>query len=75
MWDGDVRLPKIQLEEPLRVQAKYFLNAVRQRLPLEHSGPRFSVGVVRVLEAVAKSIAAHGQPVAILNENMLTCVS
>jgi Predicted dehydrogenases and related proteins len=75
MWDGDVRLPKIQLEEPLRVQARYFLNAVRQGLQLERSGPQFSVGVVRVLEAIAKSIAAHGQPVAILNERMLTSVS
>lgn len=74
MWDGDVRLPKIQLEEPLRVQARYFLNAVRQRLQLERSGPQFSVGVVRVLEAIAKSIAAYGQPMAILNERMLTSV-
>jgi predicted dehydrogenase len=68
MWEGDVRLPKIQLEEPLKVQAKYFLNAVRNHAPLERSGPQFSVGVVRVLEAVCKSIAQNGQPVTILNQ-------
>jgi predicted dehydrogenase len=65
MWEGDVRLPKVQLEEPLKVQARYFLNAVSQQIPLERSGPQFSVGVVRVLEAVSKSIAANGQPVAV----------
>jgi predicted dehydrogenase len=65
MWEGDVRLPKIQLDEPLKVQARYFLNTVRQQTPPERSGGQFSVGVVRVLEAVAKSVASNGQPVMI----------
>jgi len=65
MWDGDVRLPKVQLEEPLKVQARSFLSAVRGRTPLDRSGPEFSVGVVRVLEAVGKSLEMNGQPITI----------
>lgn len=65
MWDGDVRLPKVQLEEPLKVQARSFLSAVRGRTPLDRSGPEFSVGVVRVLEAVSKSLEMNGQPVSL----------
>jgi len=65
MWDGDVRLPKVQLEEPLKVQARSFLSAVRGRTPLDRSGPEFSVGVVRVLEAVGKSLEMNGQPMTI----------
>ena len=65
MWDGDVRLPKIQLEEPLRVQARYFLNAVRRQVPVDRSGPQFSTGVIRVLEAVSRSVALQGQPITV----------
>lgn len=64
MWDGDVRMPKVQQEEPLKVQARFFLEAVRTESPgISCSGARFSGGVVRVLEAVAESVASNGKPV------------
>jgi predicted dehydrogenase len=63
MWDGDVRMPKIQQEEPLKVQARFFLDAIRRGGGLERSDASFGVGVVRVLAAVAQSLASNGQPV------------
>jgi predicted dehydrogenase len=65
MWDGEVRLPKVHLEEPLKVQARAFLSAIRQKAPLDRSGPKFSIGVVRVLEAVNRSLLTNGQPISI----------
>jgi predicted dehydrogenase len=64
-WDADVRLPKIEAEEPLKVQAQYFLNAVDGRRPLERSSAEFAVGVIRTLEAVTASLKASGRPVAV----------
>ena len=29
-WDGDVRLPKIEATEPLRVQSQYFVDSLRE---------------------------------------------
>lgn len=62
MWDGDVRLPKVELEEPLKAQARAFLEAVR-RGKAARSGPEFSAGVVRALEAAQKSLRSGGRPV------------
>lgn len=62
MWEGDVRLPKIQLEEPLRAQNRHFLEAIKGRVkPRSDAG--FAAGVVRVLEASAQSLAQHGAPI------------
>jgi predicted dehydrogenase len=55
MWDSEIRLPKVQMEEPLRVQDRYFLESIR-RGHAEVSNGVFSVGVVKVLESVAISI-------------------
>jgi predicted dehydrogenase len=62
MWDGDVRLPKIRLEEPLKVQDRCFIQAI-QSGSLKKSGGDFAAGVVRVLEAAARSIRSKGHPV------------
>ena len=62
MWDGDVRLPSIPLEEPLKVQNAAFLRAV-QAGTMERSDGDFVVGVVRVLEAIAESLRRGGAPV------------
>ncbi|MFA6317297.1 MAG: Gfo/Idh/MocA family oxidoreductase [Elusimicrobiota bacterium] len=64
MWDGDVRLPKVRVEEPLRVQDQAFLEAVRTgKVPRSDAG--FSAEVVRVLEAVNESLAQDGAPVSL----------
>jgi predicted dehydrogenase len=60
MWDGDVRLPKIALEEPLRAQGRHFLQAIEGGT-FRSDGP-FAAGVVRTLEAAAKSLAQGGAP-------------
>lgn len=49
-------------EEPLKIQARAFLKAMRGGEP-ERSGPEFSAGVVRVLEAAAKSMKERGRSV------------
>lgn len=49
MWEGDVRLPKIKPEEPLKKQAQAFLNAIQHKGPTISDG-RFALRVVRVLE-------------------------
>jgi predicted dehydrogenase len=58
-WDGDVRLPKIASEEPLRAQARQFLEFL-ERGRVERSDGGFALGVVKTLEAVAASIRAGG---------------
>jgi predicted dehydrogenase len=62
MWDGDVRLPKVQADEPLKIQDRYFLNAVQQGT-LARSNGRFAVGVVKTLEAVSESLKSGGSRV------------
>jgi hypothetical protein len=62
MWDGDVRLPSIPLEEPLKTQDLSFLRAVEAGT-MDRSGGEFVVGVVRMLEAIAESLRRRGAPV------------
>ncbi|HEV2523216.1 MAG TPA: Gfo/Idh/MocA family oxidoreductase [Candidatus Acidoferrales bacterium] len=62
MWDGDVRLPSVAREEPLRTQDMAFLRSIREGT-VDRNGCEFVVGVVRVLEAVAESLRRGGDPV------------
>jgi predicted dehydrogenase len=64
MWDGDVRLPKIVADEPLKVQNRAFLAAVRSGRA-ERSDGAFSLGVVQTLDAVRRSLAQHGCAMAV----------
>jgi len=61
-WEGDVRLPRVTAEEPLKLQGRYFLDAIA-RGSIETSGGEFSLGVVRVLQAIAGSLKMNGRPV------------
>jgi predicted dehydrogenase len=58
-WEGDVRLPNVGSEEPLKAQARRFLEFL-ERGRVERSDGAFALGVVRTLEAVAASISAGG---------------
>ena len=60
-WEGDIRLPHVSAEEPLKAQSRYFLEAVERGL-IDRSGGEFSLGVVRVLELAAKSLQKKGHP-------------
>jgi predicted dehydrogenase len=67
MWDRDIRLPKVHSDEPLKLQAVAFLKYL-QNGGVERSEGEFSLGVVRVLEAVAASIERDGSPVEVGRE-------
>jgi predicted dehydrogenase len=61
---GDVVLPRIDMEEPLRVQAAHFLECIRSgATPL--SGPRHACDVVAMLEAGQRSLGEGGSVVAV----------
>ncbi len=55
--DGDVRLPRIGADEPLKAQALSFLRAVTKGC-VERAGGEFGVGVVRVLKQIEQSLSA-----------------
>jgi predicted dehydrogenase len=59
--EGDITIPKVRMEEPLKVQDRFFLKCVGDgRLPM-NDGP-FAVDVVKVLEAIEKSLKNGGAP-------------
>ncbi|MGA2409596.1 MAG: Gfo/Idh/MocA family oxidoreductase [Candidatus Binataceae bacterium] len=68
MWDGDVRLPKIQLEEPLKVQARYFAEGIAKGHIAAANGD-FSIGVMRAVEAAAESLRT-GLPIELKNDQV-----
>jgi predicted dehydrogenase len=62
--DGDIVSPKVDASEPLTNQGTHFLECIeRGKRPLTDG--RNGVDVVRVMQAVEKSLAAGGSPVAI----------
>ena len=61
MSDGDVRLPKVELEEPLRTQARAFVAALTSGGDGRADAAQ-GLQVVRVLEAVERSLRASGAP-------------
>jgi len=62
--EGDITIPKVRLEEPLKVQNRYFLKCLGEgRLPMNDGA--FAVEVVKVLEAIEKSLKGGGVPAAV----------
>jgi predicted dehydrogenase len=57
MLDGDVHLPKVHTEEPLKLQNSAFVAAIRDGKQPPSDGA-FGVGVVRVLESVREALAS-----------------
>ena len=59
--EGDITIPKVRLEEPLKVQNRFFLKCVGEgRLPMNDGS--FAIDVVKVLEAIEKSLKSGGAP-------------
>ncbi len=57
--DGDVMIPKVSLGEPLRAECQHFIDCVENsKTPLADG--RNGLSVVRVLEAVQRSLEAGG---------------
>ncbi len=61
---GDIHIPRISNEEPLRIECRHFAEAVADgREPA--AGPDEGVAVVEVLEALERSLQAGGETVAL----------
>lgn len=61
---GDILIPKISLQEPLRLECLHFVECVRERKRPLTDGVG-GLRVVKVLDAAQRSLKAGGQPVAI----------
>ena len=57
---GDVMSPQISNEEPLRIECRHFVDCVAHRQPSRCPGAESGVRVVRVLEALQRSLEAGG---------------
>ena len=61
---GDILIPKISLQEPLRIACQHFVDCVREhRTPLTDGAG--GLRVVRVLAAAQQSLAGGGTPVGV----------
>ncbi len=65
MWDGDVRLPKVKFDEPLKIQNRHFLDAIGNGGVVDRAGVKFASGVVKALEAVLMSVQCNGAPISL----------
>lgn len=65
MLDGDVHMPKIQANEPLKLQNMEFAHAIRDGRAPRADG-EFGLGVVRVLQEVIRSMTSVDTSVAIV---------
>jgi predicted dehydrogenase len=59
---GDILIPKISLQEPLRIECQHFIECVRERRTPLADGAN-GLAVVRVLAAAQASLDAGGAPV------------
>ena len=57
--DGAIHIPKVNLNEPLKAECRHFLENVRSGETPRSDGA-FGVGVVRVLEAIDRSLESSG---------------
>ncbi len=64
---GDIRVPWIQMKEPLSLEVQHFLDCCASGETPRSDG-RDGLRVVRVLEAVGESMAAGGAPVSTIVE-------
>ena len=68
-WEGDIRLPRVRPDEPLKLQAIEFLKRLRnghiRHDQIRRCGSEFNLGIIRVLEAVDASIKGGGTPMAV----------
>jgi len=62
--EGDIRIPKVVVSEPLRNECEHFLDCIQDGTqPL--AGPQEGLGVVRALEAIDRSRGQEGREVEI----------
>lgn len=61
---GDIVIPHVKVDEPLRLECQHFLDCIRERRRPLTDG-RNGLQVVRVLEAAQRSLEKNGVPVSI----------
>lgn len=61
---GEMKVPKVQVGEPLKNQGQAFLNVI-QNNEQNICCPDFAIGITKVLCAVNESMAADGKPIAV----------
>jgi predicted dehydrogenase len=69
--DGDIISPRVPVNEPLKAQCSHFLDCVTEQQQPFTDG-RQGVEVVRVMEAIDRSIQNRGMPVEIYREKTIT---
>jgi len=62
--EGDAFIPKIKMEEPLNVQARYFLECIENK-KIKISNGKFGLDVVKIVDCINRSIKNNGQPIKI----------
>jgi predicted dehydrogenase len=62
--EGDVVIPRVAPDEPLKIQNTHFLEAVQQGSAIRSDG-HFALGVLRTLEAITASMGAGGASVCV----------
>jgi predicted dehydrogenase len=61
---GDITIPHLKVEEPLRLECQHFLDSLRERRqPLSDGAD--GLRVLRILEAAQRSLKANGMPISI----------
>ncbi len=61
---GDIHIPKIPTQEPLRIECAHFVNCIQTNIAC-HSDGRNGLAVVRILEAAQRSLHEGGRRVAL----------
>jgi predicted dehydrogenase len=64
--EGDITIPKVKAEEPLKAQNRHFLQAIQEGR-LRMSDGTFATNISKVLEAINQSLTAQGTPVSIVS--------
>jgi predicted dehydrogenase len=60
--EGDITIPRVKLEEPLKNQARYFINSIKKG-SIDVSDGTSGLDVVRVIEAIQQSLKERGAPI------------
>ena len=62
--NGDIHIPRLSMDEPLKLECNHFLECVAAGAK-PHSSGRDGLDVVRILQSAQRSIGENGAPVAI----------
>ena len=59
---GEIRAPRVEMKEPLRLEAEHFIECIREGVTPRTDGKQ-GLEVLRVLDATSRSLAQGGVPV------------